>query len=398
MPRRLRSSRSCERRVEIPAPLDLAMAEKQEKQQVCSPVYRILDDPADAALWFRLGFTDTNIWRSSESGRDDDFFPSLSLPYIKWLADHGVDPLRVALRSPSSEEEPGRRGPFTAHHTFWRVGEDLGEGAAFLRANSAWWRGEKKTGGGGRAWIDGLNASQLATGMTDKCRCKCSPGGCTPMAYLLKGMFSSFDTFPDLASVRDVVDALARYLGWFGAGFTPRHHSTVLRFMTYTALGIPHTCCNPFHFSLWGEQPTTTPTTTTAAGGGVDEHEFEDEHEYELSLLDELMDDFESEAGAVLQDADRGLAGIIHFWRHSWLSRIGEVRRHLDGSCLSDGERRAAEAIGVIWDQPQHETGRGLKKGKEENESEVDAKREEERNRYQGWFKWFHELENLVPE
>ncbi|KXX80069.1 hypothetical protein MMYC01_204985 [Madurella mycetomatis] len=84
-----------------------------------------------------------------------------------------------------------------------------------------------------------------------------------------------------------------------------------------------------------------------------DASEDEGEHAYELALLEELLGEFEEEFIAILQDPIRKIDDLIAFWEHIWVSRMQEVIDRLQGSDLGDDERRRAEEIGVVWDQPQ---------------------------------------------
>ena len=65
------------------------------------------------------------------------------------------------------------------------------------------------------------------------------------------------------------------------------------------------------------------------------------------------MGDFERQITAIYQDPRRGFSDLIDFWEHTWASRMREVLDRLEGNELGDGERRKAEEIGVIWDEPR---------------------------------------------
>jgi hypothetical protein len=80
--------------------------------------------------------------------------------------------------------------------------------------------------------------------------------------------------------------------------------------------------------------------------------EAQEEYAYQLALLEELLDEFESEVVGILQNDDGGCAALKDFWKRTWFNRVCEVRARLEGDALSDDERRRAEEIGVVWDQP----------------------------------------------
>lgn len=73
--------------------------------------------------------------------------------------------------------------------------------------------------------------------------------------------------------------------------------------------------------------------------------EVEDEHAYELELLEELLGEFEPQIVAILQDPSRGIADVIRFWKRTWVRRMREVLDHLEGNDLADEERLGAEGV-----------------------------------------------------
>jgi hypothetical protein len=157
------------------------------------------------------------------------------------------------------------------------------------------------------------------------------------LTYFLKGIFHQrgFLTF---RWKRGILPFLA-FIQLFGDFLEVRHHIASLRFLTFTALGIPHTCCD---FSFWKQYRCPA----------EDPEEIENEHAYELERLEQLLDEFESEVIEILQDPGRGLDDLKDFWTGTWCDRVREVRADLDRDHLSDAERKRAEEIGVVWDRP----------------------------------------------
>jgi hypothetical protein len=314
-----------QRGVQIPATLAIEAAALTETPPTPS-VYQALWNSHDAEMFFKLGFQDTD---GGGDRRSLQVHPAPPLSYVRWLALRGVDPL-FQMRPESG------RGIFTAHHTFWSLGHEFLHGKPqFLTAH--------------KAWIHELNVAGLRADIRDNCRCRCSLASCTPLLYMLKGMFQ---TSGSRFGHRDeaVVQAAARavlfftnYLSFFEADLGIGHHLAALRFFTFSLLGIPHRCGDPFSFknhpSICRELPSTE----------VDETQ--DEHAYELALLEDLMDEFEDEITTIHQGPDRRVIVVVDFWRHSYLKRMREVQEQLRGDDLSEGERRGAEKIGVIWDR-----------------------------------------------
>jgi hypothetical protein len=356
-----------------------------------SSVYQALRLPSDAEHFFSVGFHDTDSWCNTDAAELDNL-PSLipHLPYLHWLGTHGAGLFQFM------SFETGRK-IFMANFTFWRIGEDLSRSSRSWVFNRIQFHGLADDGESPPltdriAWIRKVNAAVLPAEIADNCSCKCSPRGCTPITSLLKGMpglrgyttyafsgdtdfsgdsaadntdFSrdspaystdcsedsvagdtdSADDEPGWArvSLSHAVTDLCRYLELFGEDLDVRHHSAVLRYVTFTALGIPHTCCDPY------DPPWADHTTWSSE----EETEIEDEHAYELGLLEELFGEFEGQLTAILQDSNRGVADITRFWKRTWMSRMKEVLDRLHGNDLADDEKRAAEEVGVVWDRPR---------------------------------------------
>ena len=134
---------------------------------------------------------------------------------------------------------------------------------------------------------------------------------------------------------------LSQYLLDFGDNLEVRHHTAMLRYLTFTALDIPHTCCEPYY-----RRGSSKRSRQEAA-------EVEDEHAYELALLEELLREFEGEIVTAFQDPRQKIGGLVFFWERIWLSRMQGVLLRLKGSDLGMDERRGAEEIGVVWDRHQ---------------------------------------------
>jgi hypothetical protein len=141
-----------------------------------------------------------------------------------------------------------------------------------------------------------------------------------------------------------------------------------VRFLTFTALEIKHTCCLPSYFKeFWRPEEE-------------DVEEIQEEYAYQLALLEELLDEFESDVVGILQNDDGGYAALEDFWESTWFNRVCEVRARFKGDALSDDERRWAEEIGVVWDQPPRSSSEEAGNG----------------NPYYRWSQhyWFYELDH----
>jgi hypothetical protein len=168
-----------------------------------------------------------------------------------------------------------------------------------------------------------------------------------------------------------VLDRFGDFLELFGTHLGLQHHLASLRFLTFAALGIPHTCCKV-------RRPGYHPYP------GDEVKELEEEYADELALLEELLEEFEREVADIFGDPGKGLPDLMVFWRKAWASRIREERWRRSGDALSEGERRKAEDIGVVWSGPQPAVEEGSKESNPYPDSE--------------FLHWFYELEKIGAE
>ncbi|KAH6641013.1 hypothetical protein F5144DRAFT_562295 [Chaetomium tenue] len=366
-----------DRGVHIPEALALSTNEP-------SSVYQVLTSPGDSELFFDTGFHDTGSWCNSNTMELEDISNiGQDLSHLHWLATHGGISLRH-LQSSATQKEIS-----VTNYIFWRIGYDVSiifnrirfgtlfQAAGFTNTTKS------PSLDDCIAWVHEVNAAVLPAELADSCRCKCSPGGCTPLTSLLKGIpglkgcvfggqrrvsptkrniaeeadspendSATEDTDSpegsvagDTESSEDVslwmvgsLSSVARYfteyLENFGRYLDVRHHTAALRYLTFTALDIPHSCCSgSIYYWEWIQ--------------------VEEEYVYELRLLDELLVEFEEQIMAILQGPIPGVDGVVRFWKETWVRRMRDVLYRLQGDDLTEDEKRGAEEIGVVWDRPR---------------------------------------------
>lgn len=314
------------------------------------PVYQALSSPQDAELFFRAGFQDTDLWCNYTDLAEFCLFPceiGQDLSYLHWLAKHGA--ISYQLKSFESAMDI-----FIANYTYGKIGEELNFNIS------------KKSGDDLQlspnlspiapsciAWVTELNAVALPATFADGCDCKCSSEGCNPITSLLKGMleyhgqiFFAERRVGDSAIAKDIplptiIQHFILFLEYFGSDLEVRHYTAALRYLTYTALEIPHSCCDPY-FERSDECYQ-------------DVEDFEIEHPYEMELLEELLGDFERQIITIYRDPCHGVSDLVDFWKYTWTRRMREVLNGLEGDSLGYEERRKAEEIGVIWEEPRPE-------------------------------------------
>ena len=130
----------------------------------------------------------------------------------------------------------------------------------------------------------------------------------------------------------------AWYVHHFGLQMSLKNHIDAIRWGTFEALGIQHTCCSP-------GTARRVPIYDTD-----DIREIEEEQAALLDILEDLVEDFQDRVTRIFEQDDTYVIGYINqFWTGYWRDRITEVLSKLDGNDLSDEEKRGAEGIGVKW-------------------------------------------------
>ncbi|KAK4247354.1 hypothetical protein C7999DRAFT_32229 [Corynascus novoguineensis] len=308
-----------QRGVPIPAALGIGSSAKAFPVSV----YGTIADPGTAQLFFRHGFRDTGFaLKKYYDNGEWGLRCGMSLSYITWLHDHGVDALTFPIVT-----LPSGRGIFTAHTTFYSIGLAIDKvGCETMFADSF--------------QIQWVRAALLRPDLKDDCQCACSAESCTPLKQLLRGLCHSGSwKFLELGYNRDhdVLERFLAFLELFDAHLDMRHHLAFLRFLTFQALEIPHTCCTlapQYHrFSVEESQ------------------EMQSEHADELELLEELSRELETDMINKLQNPDREFGIIRSFWEDIWFLRMAAVRQQLDGDDLPVDQKQEAEKIGIVWDQ-----------------------------------------------
>lgn len=167
----------------------------------------------------------------------------------------------------------------------------------------------------------------------DRCRCWCSPGGCTPLAKLLRGICWSTGILLEylIRRTEHFINGLfSTYRGqisdyqWI--------YATIIRHYTFVMLGLRHACCSIIQ----------------EASGPLPEEEMQEieDEDYSLfGLFESLLIEFETGLRH-----DISLEGFFEWMRVDWAPRMQEVREELESQRLTDEQLRDAESIGVVWE------------------------------------------------
>lgn len=305
----------------VPVPTSLGFNYPHPAEYHHISVYRFLPRVRDAEIFFSHGFRDFNT--VNKLG-----FPMLvaiaekgiSLPYLLWLLEHGS---QLYHRLDYTSHTPAAQriwGATSAHWIFNCIGRRLSSEAHFDHDTAT--------------AFDSLQLKIMPVDITDECHCRCSLSGCSPFLWMLKNM---------VRRGGEGYEWLAHKLSWYirrhGSNMTLQHHKESIRFITFEALSIQHTCCN--------------------AGCGLrvpnyDEdnvQEIEEDQASVLENLEQLVLDLEDKVTEILgrESADT-LTALSEFWMGYWCERIGEVLNELDGCEISPDEKAGAEVLGVKWE------------------------------------------------
>ena len=291
-----------------------------DEAEQCGWVYNEICDTGLANLFYRNGFRPSpNIFLHLVPRlRNARLQDKLDLAYICWLVEHGADLFSKFLAGTSTREDGSENYISIAHYAFFMVGASLRRRPFPPK-------------------LDDLTSfKKLSTTLThhdlaDGCKCYCSTEGCTPFLWMMKAW--------NLIRPKRVVSDMEEYYRICGGELTVLTYEAAIRFLTFQALGLTHTCCNAEALVRdYGWTPRVEEDQMTTIN---------DEQAHLLELHETLVTELTEVAREYLETET-----FSDFWRSIWMGRIEEVLEKLDGCNLSDAEIRGAEEIGVRWCSP----------------------------------------------
>ncbi|KNB12525.1 hypothetical protein FOXG_12109 [Fusarium oxysporum f. sp. lycopersici 4287] len=171
--------------------------------------------------------------------------------------------------------------------------------------------------------------------IVDRCRCWCSPGGCTPLVKLLEGLYWWRLSFKSEQHLSRATEGLIK-------GLFSEHrgkisdcqwiYTAIIRYYTFVELGLRHVCCS----------------IVEEASGPLPEEELQEIEQEDLSLLGlfrSLLTEFEDG-----RRHDMSLEEFFEWVHMNWAPRMQEIREELASQRLTDEQLRDAESIGVVWE------------------------------------------------
>lgn len=176
----------------------------------------------------------------------------------------------------------------------------------------------------------------LSEAITDDCRCWCSPQGCTPLTKLLEGLtrgnWEDFSLHQEDVNrhVTLVLKALQvlKTLENGKSVVNPWIFSAILRYYTFAALDLRHTCC----------------CIVQRVADPLPEEEIQEiaEEDFErLELLEVLVEEFTRDYG--------GNVEIQQFIRGPWAETMREVDQQLTSEVLTEEEHQAISEVVGDW-------------------------------------------------
>jgi hypothetical protein len=237
------------------------------------------------------------------------------------------------------------------------------------RINSGSWASVQDQWHRQKADLQNLSQHLPVSDFRDSCRCRCSPSGCIPFHWFLRGNSSSCLSKDYLQEYEaDRLGHSSEIMTLFtllGPVMTSEQLNAAIRFWTFEALEIRHTC-------LHGENSAALGGSIRKERSDEEIREILDEDAPLLEILEDLVDEFESRYyGERTKDG----SSAPNFWKGYWLTRMREVLRSLNGDVLDEENRLAAEQLGVTWHDARS-TESGQRSGY--NESDWDSNVDED--------------------
>ena len=271
-------------------------------QTYASSIYHEINNIHDANLAHQYGFRDIDFSNTAKYYRESSVVSHRREPeYIDWLVNQGVDLFYPLYHAHSISHPPDCLR--AAHALAWSMGYELSR----IR--------EIEIGLPEKSQTKSFCKATMRSNIIDDSCCKCSPGGCRSSTYMLKALYF----YANCQSTHDIAHLFCWWLCFFEATFSLADYPAFIRFLTFEALNIHHTCYDLFKYLY---RPSLIPAPI---------EEVQDPRL--LELLEDLLKEFIAE---LLPSVSGGGGGGEHleftqFLHGQWADRMASV--------LKDGER-----------------------------------------------------------
>lgn len=324
-------------KVVIPPALDMSTP-----RDVFKSIFQVVSKSSSANLFFRRGFRDIDSLVNGQTPLTVHRNLSASnAGYIQWLVDNGADVFRLLIPSCGIRDSAEIRGIFAAHSVLHQTGEWLASSTP-SRFNDESWVDETST----------LISRVLPSSVRDGCNCACSDDGCTPLVYLLKAIRATDKTLRLQAhpqALDDNAEFILQNFDQLDKALDVQIQLSSIRWITFEALELTHTCCNPEEVFRSRDGHTVSETDDLSLAG---------EDPEVLEMFERLV----VELWETAQSVHAATCSLVPFWTDAWTSRVKKATEELRSHNLSEKEREDSEAIGVTWhhppQQPERSAGR----------------------------------------
>lgn len=310
------------RGIKIPAALSIcAPLDTRAIRKSWGSVYHAITSVNDAELFLRQGFHDVD-------GLNGQGLPPLvelrhGFTYILWLVQHGADLFRQLDPIPAYD---GRLLPpaTTAHYVYRNIGHCFLLNSSYKNPNLL-------------DPLHTLNSMVFSINPLDTCQCKCSQQGCTPFLLMIKELTCRRGTRSTV-----IVDNFLELLPCLYGDLQPLHWREAIRYFTFTALDLTHTCFHRPEERGYNYEKRDKET--------IDDSYFvQEEQDDMIELLERLVCEFYEKIEDLSGVNGIGLDEIIDFWEDYWSRRMEEEIQAFSGSNVPEEQRRGAEELGVVW-------------------------------------------------
>lgn len=176
----------------------------------------------------------------------------------------------------------------------------------------------------------------------DRCRCACSPGGCTPFVrFLQAALHPQYNK-----SASELIEQLPKTMMETHTSVTKVQMRSAIRYATFKMLGIRHTCCHDDSDLIFGRHRENEE---------LDELRQEDRSL--VARLEDLATEFEEELEQMGQK--RYVNKRVSFWHGYWLPRMQQVLESIESAEVEESDKVGAEEIGVVWHKQESWKGKG---------------------------------------
>ncbi|KAI1358400.1 hypothetical protein F5Y08DRAFT_350876 [Xylaria arbuscula] len=177
---------------------------------------------------------------------------------------------------------------------------------------------------------------------SDDCvSCFCFTGGCTPY----KAFFDGAGWRETNHSPQELAESWLKCSRTLQSKVSRAHSVAALRRITFDALKLSHTCCD------LGSAPGCQASILTQE----EVAEIHSEQDALLTLLSNHLIVLDQIALENRGDEPLIISDPEEFWLHRWLPQMEEALKSLDDDKITDEERSASKALGVVWGPPRPE-------------------------------------------